>query len=441
MFVRNVISNSNVVCRCISTVRNRVGLKELAEIHWRNTDIIRTKRDRDREDRTPKPNNSTTAVHNTLVAQSPPPLIKFNLSCPGCGAKYQHKDSDKPGYLEEGEMKTWDTISAVPCQRCVSISDLKDHRMYSCTEDRFRKLLKNIASRRSLTVIVCDIVGFPTTLPPFITDIFPRDIAPVILVLNKCDVIAEKPGAQNIVQKYYSGVVEAWERVNRFKFTEVMYVSARSGTGVPELSETIQSHLYGDMGLDKCYLIGVTNAGKSTLFNKLQPLLRRDMGCVGWVTESSHPGTTVTNISTNVSPPGEKLSGKVKRLQAILERSSTPEYSNSSDWFAQQINHQLDGTEGKALIDTPGVLPANTLPEATFTCQNSILRTDLTMTAGQVLSFGWYKIYYVRGNNNIRLALHSSRILTPQLISESSDKRVGMSDTGVKLANSDPQCQ
>ena len=432
---------SNV--RLYKTVRAKRGITGLKQINDRHHKVIyevkQQKRANIYQEKATEQKEKAESANETEL-----PMIAYKLDCPGCGAKYQHNNSEKPGFLPYDTMATWDSKSPVPCERCTGASDTEFHQMYSIDEARFKRIIKKIGSRRSVGVVVCDIVGFPGTLPPDIEKIYPAQ-TPIVLCLNKCDVLASSAKQLQIVQEYYRLLVEKWEKTSRFTFTDLVFTSARTGTGLPELSLLIQQYMYEqEFGeFDFCYLIGMTNAGKSTMFNKLSPLLSNRMRCIGNVTESPLPGTTVKNINSPVDPPEHsiKATGKSVYKRADVLHRLLSDQDESTDqgyahWFKSKIDLQLANTTNtKMIIDTPGVLPENAIPEATFTCQSEVTSKTVSLHPGEVLSFGWYKVFYVRGNTSVNFRINSPMVSSHEILYSPPKDVLNISPDGTELQN------
>ena len=444
------------VCRRLLQVRNYRTVRVSDGLSNLRDDYLREKQmHRDKIGETKKAEKAAALKKREdekKKAASTPPLVTFGLRCPGCGAKYQYESSDKAGYVEHSTMMHWDASSALPCERCEKVSGSEVHKMYSISESRFTILLRKISQRRALGVVVCDVLSFPSSLPPNLPDIYPPG-SPIILCLNKCDTLASSPGKMNIVQQYFRPLIEKWENQNNFRFNEIIFASGKTGFGLPELALHIQLYVHGDKyssDLDFCYLLGVTSAGKSTLFNKLSPLLNNKLKSIGNVTESPLPGTTVSDINTVIEPPPEitrhkkhstaqMLHQKVNKLEKLVTPSDLPpdfEDSSVNSWFKSRIDQQLKGgTNEKMLIDTPGVLAYNSIPESVFAGQHKIYKRTVELDPGSCLSFGWYKVYYARGSASLKLGVNVSPIMKHEIISEVSDSSLGMTETGVKLCN------
>ena len=432
---RRLIYFSNTTARHYKTVKSTHGMSQLRDLHKREREIHLNKRKKEKE-------TLDRAKKEALAAI--PPLVLFKLSCPGCGAKYQHKLSEKPGYIEYEKMMTWKPSIFLPCERCEKLAGSDHHQMYSISEDRFKKLLLEMAEKRALGLVVCDIVGFPASLPPDIDKMFPPN-APLILIVNKCDVLTDSTAQMEIVEEYYRLLISKWAHHKALKFNDVLFVSAKTGLGIPELAMFIQNQMYGNQmktDYDFCYLLGVTNVGKSSLFNKLAPLLNNKVKSIGNVTESSVPGTTVSNIISPILPiksfknTQDFTTDNLNRKANKLEKLMTQPEESTSNWFKSQIDLQLQNMSGiKLMVDTPGVLAKDALPESTYSSQHKIYRQDVLLEPGQCLSFGWYKMYYVRGNVCLKLGVNTPPQSNMEVIKDVEDATLQHTETGMKLCN------
>jgi len=110
---------------------------------------------------------------------------------------------------------------------------------------------------------------------------------PVVLLVNKIDLL---PDDVSFVR------IEKWIRTEaRHRGLEpvaVHLVSAHSGLNLKKVAESIES-LRGDRDL---FIMGQSNVGKSSLVNRLWPLLNKQSVGKPAVTVSQVPGTTVATI-------------------------------------------------------------------------------------------------------------------------------------------------
>ena len=429
---------SNASMRNYKTVKFAKGMSQLRDQHKRDREIISNKRQEEKEAIEQARKKALAAI---------PPIILFKLSCPGCGAKYQHKLPGSPGYLPYETMMTWKPSISLACERCETLADSEHHNMYSISEKRFKRLVEELATKKALGLVICDIVGFPSLLPPNLENIFPPG-SPLILVLNKCDVLTESVAQMEIVKRYYELLVSKWAHHTTMKFIDIHFVSAKTGSGLPELAQIIQNYMYGEhmsADLEFCYLMGVTNVGKSTLFNKLVPLLNNRVKSIGTVTESPLPGTTVNKIVCPIFPaPSSKhkklntnitdsLNQKAHKLEKLMVLA---EHDQSSDWFTSQIDTQLQEYAGvKVMVDTPGVLANDVIPETACFSGHRIYQHDVVLQPGQCLSLGWYKIYYVRGNIGVQLYVNVPLATEMDVITDVDDASLSYTDSGDKLCN------
>lgn len=459
--VVRALGPSYIQLRTVQTIRTKDGLSHLRDVHkqQRSNRFEKQKQQhvkwkQDQEQR--KQEQEQKQKRKASVSLTEPPLVSFKLSCPGCGARYQYKDSDTAGYVPHEKMMGWDSKSSLNCDRCNLLVESNDTKMYIISEERFKKVVEVIANTSSLGVIVCDIVGFPASLPPLIDKIYPLG-APVILYLNKCDILGASPARMEIIENYYRPTVTKWEVRNNFKFNDVIFGSGKTGLGLPELAVSIQKYVHRNKSLsekDFCYLLGNINVGKSTLFNKLGPLLNNKLKTLGNATESSLPGTTVRNISSVIAPPPKlaylnglnrpdnidhKLNKKDNQLSELMSQSvdTVPRSTKTvSSWFKSMIDLQLKDTTGdKLLIDTPGVAPSNSIAESVFACHHKLYCRFMTLEPGQCLSFGWYKLYFVQGIISVNIAINAPPEFPPKIITRVEDETVGYTDHGVKLNN------
>ena len=419
----------SIPVRTVSTINSSKGLQQLKFIN---------KQQRERHLNREQQEKLAKKGFSGVKKREEPPIIEFKLKCPGCGARYQYSDTNSPGYIPQEDLLGWRRDHELFCTRCTTIRSKNYEKMYSVSEEKFSAIIQELSRKRSLGVVICDIVGFPSTLPPNIASTYPRD-RDIILCLNKIDTIASTPKQVEVVKKYYNRLAENWQRENFLNFSHIVYTSGRSGLGIVQLSLIIQNYVSRNNFplYDFCYLLGATNAGKSTIFNKLAPLLNTNIKSIATVTESEAPGTTVDSICSEI-----KVRGNARNTQKLIDKQQDKLISlmsdkNKPDWYWKGLDAQLSvrSNSDKMLIDTPGVLSNLTDKNSVFTCQHRVVTSRVQLSPGHALLFGWYKVLYVNGISDISLSVKTSAINSFSVVEDSTDNEVERSVNGHRLCN------
>ncbi|XP_063313454.1 nitric oxide-associated protein 1 [Pelobates fuscus] len=243
-----------------------------------------------------------------IFGQPNPDLPMSEKQCMGCGALMHSLDPSIPGFvpsekyvqiLEESEDLTEDVI----CQRCFLLVHHQKALNVSVSQEQYRNIVSNIKTKEGLVLFMVDMLDIPNSVFPDILDIV--GVNKTVMVLgNKIDLL---PGDSNGYLKRIKGQLKQYcinAGINRNgKITDVRLISAKTGYGVEELITALQTSwkYKGDV-----YLVGATNAGKSTLFNSL---LQSDYSkakaseIIKAATISPWPGTTLNLLKFPIVNP------------------------------------------------------------------------------------------------------------------------------------------
>ena len=187
--------------------------------------------------------------------------------CLGCGAILQNEFKDKEGY-------TFDLNNKF-CERCFNIKHYNKY-IYVANKD-YNDIIRKIDLSGDLVLLVTDFLNLynldELTLK-----------SPVILVLTKADLIPRSVNKNKLLDKISCGLnVKA----------KVM-VSSLNNFNLDLLYSLILRYKKSN----NVYLIGYTNAGKSTLVNKM---VKNYGGYEGEITTSNLPSTTLDLIKLKVN--------------------------------------------------------------------------------------------------------------------------------------------
>ena len=249
-------------------------------------------------------------------------------SCHGCGALLQSQFSDKSGYIAPEKLELLRReLAEVPspagfippritCLRCHWLREYNKSMSVEVGEEDYRDVLKHVRTRRALVLWMVDLTDFPISLYAGMPELIgPHN--PVLLIGNKLDLIKDKP--TQLRDRIRECLVESWKASgfdDRVNLEAIYLISAETGIGVRALARTILVQ-WGDKG--DIYLVGCANAGKSTLFNALRPLLCGiPLGAKQGATISNWPGTTLRLVSFPIFSKGkcERIRRQVTRTLA-----------------------------------------------------------------------------------------------------------------------------
>jgi len=215
------------------------------------------------------------------------------------------------------ESDTASSISSLVCRRCFSLKYYNSALSITLAQDDYLKHVQNLRTKPALLVLILDVTDFPSCIFPDLKDLIsPR--SSVLVVANKIDLLPS--GLKNNFWVQFRNYITQ-ECINsglaKSTIVGVRFISVMKGKGVHELSEEIVKK-WGNRG--DVYLLGCTNVGKSSLFNKLlghlcgsQPgELNMDNNLMApKATISNWPGTTLGLLSFPLMSIGKR-----RRLQA-----------------------------------------------------------------------------------------------------------------------------
>ncbi|WP_028843802.1 ribosome biogenesis GTPase YqeH [Pseudothermotoga elfii] len=197
------------------------------------------------------------------------------MKCRGCGAQIQHENQRKPGYVPlEVFQKRRAEGKDILCQRCFRMRHYGKLESVKITNDFVKKLSK-LVRKFEVVVWVLDISDFEGSYDPLLAEIL-KDLNKIIVV-NKIDLL---PKAVTIRE------IKSWveERLKGQRFRDVYLTSAAKNYGTRSLLRALS--LY-----ENVIFIGMTNVGKSSIFQKLTGVD---------VNVTPFPGTTLDLIKATV---------------------------------------------------------------------------------------------------------------------------------------------
>ncbi|KAE8631287.1 hypothetical protein XENTR_v10001141 [Xenopus tropicalis] len=254
-----------------------------------------------------------------------PNLPVSGEQCTGCGAVLHSLEPSLPGYLPSEKyasfLKCKDS-NELMCQRCCLLIYHQKALHVKVSQEEYRSIVKSIQTKKGLVLFMVDMLDIPDSIFPDLIDIVGENKS--ILVLgNKVDLL---PGDSPGYLKYLKGQLHDYCTKAGLNWmgniTDVHLLSAKTGYGVEELiSKLQQSWKYkGDV-----YLVGATNAGKSTLFNTLLQsdyCKEKASEIIKEATISPWPGTTLDLLKFPiVNPKPYRMFQRQKRLKEDFSKT------------------------------------------------------------------------------------------------------------------------
>uniref|UniRef100_A0AC34F1J3 G domain-containing protein n=1 Tax=Panagrolaimus sp. ES5 TaxID=591445 RepID=A0AC34F1J3_9BILA len=248
--------------------------------------------------------------------------IEVKTACSGCGAKFHCQDSALPGFIpvevlqnvvekeeKNARRKVKIDIDEL-CRRCYM---LKHHNFLLnvnvCEVDYERMMGHLKLIQEALILLVVDMTDISGSIYRQLPNII-GTAKPMIVIGNKIDLLP--PDARSgFLRRYRDALIDALNESGlseRFNIMHTTLVSAKTGYGIEDLITNIYLKWMDSKGAlrSDIYLVGCTNAGKSTLFNSfLQSDLCkvRALDLVERVTTSVWPGTTLSLLKFPLMNP------------------------------------------------------------------------------------------------------------------------------------------
>lgn len=196
--------------------------------------------------------------------------------CLGCGALFQMKDPKKAGFIEKENFD-----KAVICKRCFRIKNYGDYEVINKDIKDYEKIFNEISKRRDLILFLCDIFTLDESLN-YINKLNGK----VILVITKKDLLPKSVKEYkliNYIKKNYN-----------LNIIDIIFVSSNKNYNIDLLYNLINKRKVSN----NVYLVGNTNAGKSTLINALIKSYGKNDS---FITTSSLPATTIDLIEVKLN--------------------------------------------------------------------------------------------------------------------------------------------
>ncbi|XP_043304201.1 nitric oxide-associated protein 1 [Cervus canadensis] len=320
-----------------------------------------------REERRQRKLGAGRRVHQA-VGHPDPTVPPSGQNCSGCGAELHCQDPGVPGYLPSEKFNSAVAeeggLERTVCQRCWLLVHHRRALRLQVSQEQFLELV-SAALRRpepALVLYMVDLLDLPDALLPHL----PALVGPKQLIVlgNKVDLLPQDTPnyRQRLRERLWDECIGAgllpprgYRRPQHPSgdrprdgednanlpsksstvLRDVRLISAKTGYGVEELISALQrSWRYrGDV-----YLVGATNAGKSTLFNTLLEsdyCIAKGAEAIDRATISPWPGTTLNLLKFPICNPTPY---RMFQRQKRLKRDATEAEENLSQQEQNKLN-------------------------------------------------------------------------------------------------------
>lgn len=199
----------------------------------------------------------------------------MNKKCMGCGLKLQSLDQQLEGYIRPENVER-----SSLCERCFRIQNYNEYQVVDRTNKDFAKIFKKVDKSNDLVLLVVDLLNISEI--DKLKEYIHNDI---ILVLTKRDLIPKKIYEEKLLN-YFNDL--------HLNIVDKIIISSMNNYHLDELMELVFEHKKSK----NVYVVGITNAGKSTLINKI---IYNYSVLDSKITTSILPSTTLDTIEVPIS--------------------------------------------------------------------------------------------------------------------------------------------
>ena len=193
--------------------------------------------------------------------------------CKGCGVLLQDENLLQEGYTTNLENDL--------CQRCFRMKNYGEYQVITKSNSEYIEILKEVGKTKDLVIYITDLLNLEKNISEIRT-IIPNKM---ILVLNKMDVLPKSVKEEKL-KRYLANI-----DVN---FEEIIVISTEKNYNIDYLLKRIKFFQTSK----NVYVVGHTNAGKSSLINKL---IKNYSNNPQELTMSPLPSTTLNMVNIEIN--------------------------------------------------------------------------------------------------------------------------------------------
>ena len=193
--------------------------------------------------------------------------------CNGCGVLLQTDDEKLVGFSRDASLDL--------CERCFRIKHYGDYQVVEKDNEEYLNILKSISDTNDLVLFVVDLFNINKEVYELASMIK----NPCLLVLTKRDLLAKDIYNKKLIE-YVSDLP--------INIEDCVMISSKNNLGFDELYNKLNKLKRST----KVYIVGLTNAGKSTMVNRL---IKDYSNADKEVTTSMLPSTTLGMVEIKMN--------------------------------------------------------------------------------------------------------------------------------------------
>ncbi len=193
--------------------------------------------------------------------------------CAGCGVVLQDENVLQEGYTTSLENDI--------CQRCFRMKNYGEYQAVAKSNDEYLSILKSVGETKDLVLYITDLLNIDKNIEE-VRRLIPNKM---ILVLNKKDILPKSVKEEKLIS-YFKNL--------GLDFEEIIVVSVNKNYNIDYLLKRIKYYQTSK----NVYAIGHTNAGKSSLINKL---IKNYSDKTQELTMSPLPSTTLSTVTIEIN--------------------------------------------------------------------------------------------------------------------------------------------
>lgn len=277
--------------------------------------------------------------------------------CVGCGIPLQSDDINKPGYVPVNDNKRY-------CMRCFKIMHYNAHIKEDISYNE-EELLKIVNKKAQYVYFLIDYLNlnFDTI------KVFKKIDVPKILLISKSDIIPSS---------FKEDKIKKWLQETYNFNNDIEFISASHKQNINKILKNIL-----DLNIKEVYILGFTNAGKSTLINSIAFKYGVEDHVI---TTSINPNTTLDFIKF--------------KINSNLTLIDTPGFKNEYSFMNNDFN----------LLKK--INPKKEVRPITYQCKKDIS----FIIEDQII------IYFITANNSITFYISNDLKIDKKYILQTSEK-------------------